>query len=77
MKITPWEDVLSDSARVRLSSAAADGSEESLFSLLLKVESQLRTGIKDNSRHGLGRYKSSKMKAAQRSISRNLSRYIE
>ena len=41
MKVTPWEDVLSGSARVRLSNPAPDGSEESLFSLLLKVENQI------------------------------------
>jgi hypothetical protein len=77
MKVTPWEDVLSGSARVRLSNPAPDGLEESLFSRLLKVESRLRVGTKHDSQHGLGRYKSSKRKVSQRSISSNLSRYIE
>jgi hypothetical protein len=77
MKVTPWEDVLSGSARVHLSNPAPDGSEESLFSLLLKVETRLRVGTKDDSQHGLGRYKSSKRKVPRHSISGNLSRYIE
>jgi hypothetical protein len=76
MKVTPW-DVPSGSARVRLSNPAPDGPGESLFSLLLKVETKLRAGTKDDSHYGLGRHKSSKMKLSCRSISSNLSRYIE
>jgi hypothetical protein len=77
MKVTPWEDRLSGSARVRLSNPAPDGSEESLFSLLLKVETRLRAGIKDDCQYRLGRHKSCKTKVSSRSISSNLSRYIE
>jgi hypothetical protein len=77
MKVTPWEDVASGFRRVRPSNPAPDGSEESLFSLLLKVEARLRAGIKDDSQYGLGRHRSSKRKFSSRSISSNLSRYIE
>jgi hypothetical protein len=77
MKVTPWEDFLTGSARVRLSKPAPDGSQESLFSLLLKVEARLRAGIKDDSRNGLGRHRSSKTKISSHPISNNLSRYIE
>jgi hypothetical protein len=77
MKVTPWEDVLSGSARVRLSNPAREGSEESLFSLLVKVENRLRAGIKDDGQSGSGRRKSSKAKIFTRSISSNLSRYVE
>ena len=77
MKVTPWVDVHSDSARVRLGNSAPDGSEESLFSLLLKVETRLRAGVKNDSQCGLGRHKSSKRKISPRSLSNNLSRYIE
>jgi hypothetical protein len=77
MKVTPWEDFLSGSARVRPSNGAPDGSEESLFSLLVKVETRLRAGIKVDSQCGLGGRKYSKTKISPRSISSNLSRYIE
>ena len=77
MKVTPWVDVHSDSARVRLGNSAPDGSEESLFSLLLKVETRLRAGVKDDSRYGLGRHKSSRTRVSPPSLSNNLSRYIE
>jgi hypothetical protein len=76
MKVTPWEDVLSGSARVRLSNSAREASEESLFSLLVKVENRLRAGIKEDRHYGPGRRKA-KSKVSWRSISGNLSRYIE
>jgi hypothetical protein len=77
MKVTPWDGVRSGPTRVRLANSGPDGSEESLFSLLLKVESKLRAATKDNSQYGLGWHKSSKTKVAPRSLSNNLSRYIE
>jgi hypothetical protein len=77
MKVTPWDDVPSGSARVRLGNSAPDGSEESLFSLLVKVENRLRAGINDDRQYGLGRHKSSKTRISQRSLGSNLSRYIE
>jgi hypothetical protein len=77
MKITPWDDVRSGPTRVRLGNSAPDGSEASLFSLLLKVETRLRAGVKNDSQCGLGRHKSSKRKISPRSFSNNLSRYIE
>jgi hypothetical protein len=77
MKITPWDDVRSGPTRVRLGNFAPDGSEESLFSLLLKVETRLRASVKNDGQYGLGRHKSSKTKISPRSLSNNLSRYIE
>jgi hypothetical protein len=77
MKVTPWDDVRSGPTRVRLGNSAPDGSEESLFSLLLKVETRLRGGVKNDSQFGLGRHNSSSAKISPRSVSRNLSRYIE
>jgi hypothetical protein len=76
MKVTPW-DVRSGSARVRLGNSAPDESEESLFSLLLKVETRLRAGVKDDSQYRLGRHKSSRARVSPHSLSSNLSRYIE
>jgi hypothetical protein len=76
MKVTPW-DVRSGSTRVRLGNSAPDESEESLFSLLLKVETRLRVGVKDDSQYGLGRHKSSRTSVSPHSLSNNLSRYIE
>ena len=77
MKVTPWDDIRSGHTRVRLGNSAPDGSEESLFSLLLKVETRLRAAAKNDSQHGLERRKSSKTKISPRSFSSNLSRYIE
>jgi hypothetical protein len=77
MKVTPRGYVPSGSALVRLGNSAPDGSEESLFSLLLKVETRLRAGTNDDSQDGLGRHKSPKKNISQRSFSNNLSRYIE
>ena len=77
MKVTPWDDIGSASARVRLSNPAPDGSEESLFSLLLKVETRLRGGTRDDGQYGLGRHKSSKTEVSPRGFSSSLSRYIE
>jgi hypothetical protein len=77
MKVTPWDDVRSGPTRGRLGNSAPDESEESLFSLLLKVEIRLRAGVKNDSQYGLGRHKSSKTKISPRSLSKNLSRYIE
>jgi hypothetical protein len=71
MKATRRDRVLSRCERV------PRGSEESLFSFLLKVESQLRAGIKEDPRLGFGRRKSSKMTSRMRSAPSNLSRYIE
>jgi hypothetical protein len=45
--------------------------------LLLKVETRLRAGVKNDSQYGLGRHKSSKTKISPRSLSNNLSRYVE
>jgi hypothetical protein len=77
MKATRRDRVLSRCERVSRESSVPGGSEESLFSFLLKVESQLRAGIKEDPRLGFGRRKSSKMTSRMRSAPSNLSRYIE
>jgi hypothetical protein len=77
MKATRWDDVLSGSERVSRRKSALRGSDESLFSLLLKIESRLRAGTKEESQLGPGRRKSSKLKGLRRSTPSNLSRYIE
>jgi hypothetical protein len=77
MKVTPWDDVLSGSVRVRQRNPAPHGADESLFSLLLKVESQLRAETKDGAQRLAERRKPSKVRVSQRSTHSNLSRYIE
>jgi hypothetical protein len=77
MKANRWNEVISGSERVSRQKSASQGSDESLFSLLVKIESRLRTGIKGDFQLGSGRRKSPKLKLPQRSIPRNLSRYIE
>jgi hypothetical protein len=77
MKATRWDVVLSGSERVSHRNSAPQGSDESLFSFLLKVESQLRTGGKNNPQLGLGLRKPSKMKSSQRWVPTPLTRYIE
>src|ERR1700738_1146409 len=71
------DHVLAGSERDCRESSVPRGSDESLFSFLLKVESQLRAGIKEDPRLGFGRRKSSKMTSRMRSAPSNLSRYIE
>jgi hypothetical protein len=77
MKATRWNEVISGSQRVSRQKSAPKGSEESLFSLLLKIESRLQPGIKGDFQLGSGRRKSPKLKLPQRSIPSNLTRYIE
>jgi len=77
MKATRRGDALSGSQRVSRLKPAPEGSNESLFSLLLKIETRLNARITDGSGQGAGRRKPSKMKAPKRSARRELSRYIE
>jgi len=77
MKATRWNEVISGSRRVSRQKSAPQGSDESLFSLLLKIESRLSTGIKGDFQLGSGRRKAPKLKFPQRSTPSNLSRYIE
>jgi hypothetical protein len=77
MKATRWDVVLSGSARVNRQDSAPQGSDESLFSFLLKVESELRAGGKNSPQLGLGLRKPSKMKSSQRWAPTTLTRYIE
>lgn len=77
MKDTRWVDFLSGSGRVRRGNPADHRLDESLFSLLLKMESRLRAGAKDDFQSGSQQRKFSKMKVPKRSKLINLSRYIE
>jgi hypothetical protein len=77
MKATRWDEVISGSTRVSRQKSTPPGSDESLFSLLLKFESRLQRGLKGDFQLGSGRRKPSKLKLPQRSIPGNLSRYIE
>jgi hypothetical protein len=75
MKANRSDDLLFGSERVSRRNSPPRGSDESLFSRLLEIESRLRAGSKDDSQPG--RRKSSKMKSQKRSQPSNLSRYIE
>lgn len=77
MKATRWNEVISGSERISRQKSASKGSDESLFSLLLKFESRLQTGSKSDFPLGSGRHKASKFRLPQRSTPSNLSRYIE
>jgi hypothetical protein len=77
MKATRWNEVISGSERVSRQKSAPQGSDESLFSRLLKIESRLRRGTKGDFQFGSGRRKSSTLKFLNRSTPSNLSRYIE
>jgi hypothetical protein len=77
MKAIHWNEVMSGFERGSRKKSAPRGSDESLFSLLLKFESRLRTGVKDDSQPGLARRKFSNLKRLKRSTPSNLSRYIE
>jgi hypothetical protein len=72
-----WNEVISGFERVGRKKSTPRASDESLFSLLLKLESRLRAGAKDDSKPGLARRKFSKVKRLKRSTPSNLSRYIE
>jgi hypothetical protein len=77
MKATRWEeDVLFGSEPGRRKSTL-QGSDESLFSILLKIESRLRAGKRDVFEPGLIGRKSAKMDGPKRLTPRTLSRYIE
>jgi hypothetical protein len=77
MKVNRRDDLLFGSERVSRRNWPPRGSDESLFSLLLKIESRLRAGVKGGSQLGPGRRKSSNLKGPKRSTPSNLSRYIE
>jgi len=77
MKDTRWVDFLSGSGRVKRGNPAHHQRDESLFSLLLKMESRFRTGAKDDLHSGSQQRNFLAMKVPKRSKFRNLSRYIE
>ncbi len=77
MKATCRGDALSGSQRLSRRKSAPEGSEESLFSLLLKIETRLISRVSDGSRQPAGRRQSSKAKAPKLSGRSKLSRYIE
>jgi hypothetical protein len=67
MKATRWDYVLFGSQRVSRRKLDPRRSDESLFSLLLKIETRLSTEAKDDCQLGIGR----------RSTPSKLSRYVE
>ena len=77
MKATRWDETFFGSERVSLQDPSLPGSGESLFSLLLKFESQLKKNHKDGSPFELGSGELAKTKDLKRSTPRYLSRYIE
>jgi hypothetical protein len=77
MKDTRWVDSLFSSGRVRRGNPADHRRDESLFSLLLKMESRLRAGAKEGLEPGSQQRNFMKMKVPKRSRFSNLSRYIE
>ena len=77
MKATRWDEVLSVSERVSRQQPAPEGPDESLFSLLLKFESRLSGGVKQEFQYGTGRRKSPKLRGSSVSAFTKLSRYIE
>jgi hypothetical protein len=77
MKATRPDDVLFGSERIRRQKSAPEASEGSLFSLLLEMESRLRSGSNEDSRHGPRRSRSSQKEEPKQLPRRNLSRYIE
>ncbi len=77
MKATRWDETLFGSERASLQDPSRKGSGESLFSLLLKMESRLKKSHQDGSPFELGWREFAKMKDLKRSTPRYLSRYIE
>ena len=77
MKPTRWDDFLSGSYSHSRQKPAPQGSNESLFSLLLEIERRLGAHAKADEQIRLRRRKSSKTKSPKRSTLGNLSRYIE
>jgi len=77
MKATRWDDVLFGSERVRRRKSTPRGSDESLFSFLLEMEDQWRSGLNDRPMQKRGWHNSSSVDEPKRLTRRNLSRYIE
>ena len=77
MKATRWDETLFGSERASLQVSSLQGSGESLFSLLLKIESRLKKSHKDGSPFELGWREFAQMKDLKGSTPRYLSRYIE
>jgi hypothetical protein len=76
MKATRWDE-FSGPERINRQKSTPKGPDESLFSLLLKFESRLSEGVKQEFQHGIGRRKSPKLRGLTVSAFSNLSRYIE
>jgi hypothetical protein len=77
MKATRWNDVPFDLELVRRRKSAPEASEESLFSLLLEMESRARSASNESSKHAPRRSKSFQKEEPKQLPRRNLSRYIE
>jgi hypothetical protein len=79
MKAPRWDEVLFGSERAYRRPLTPKVSDESLFSLLLEMEDQLRPGRNGapNPKQDPGGRKSSPKEEPKRLTRRNLSRYIE
>jgi hypothetical protein len=77
MKATRRDDVIFDFELVRRRKSTPEASEESLFSLLLEIESRSRLAGNETSKHGTRRSRSFQKEDAKQLPRRNLSRYIE
>jgi hypothetical protein len=77
MKATRWDDVLFSSEPVGRRKSTLQGSDESLFSILLEIENRLRASKKHGSEPGPIRRRSVKLDRPKRLTLRALSRYIE
>jgi hypothetical protein len=77
MKDTRWVNFVFSSGRARRGNPADHRRDESLFSLLLKMESRLRAEAKDGLESGSQQRNFTKMAVPKRSRFSNLSRYIE
>jgi hypothetical protein len=77
MKAPRRDDAFFGSERVRRRLATPRVSDESLFSWLLEMEDQLRSGTSTTPSQELGRRKASPTQEPKRLTRRTLSRYIE
>jgi hypothetical protein len=77
MKATRWDDVLFSSELVVRRKSNLQGSDESLFSILLEIENRMRASKRDGFDPGPIQRKSVKIERPKRLTLRTLSRYIE
>ena len=77
MKATRWDDFIYGTELVSRRKSDLKGSDESLFSLLLELESSLNGSVELDSQPGFGGSKPSKLRGLKRSKPSSLSRYVE